>query len=774
MTDGPFQPDDPNAATTNSPNIIEANAHARGIRPDLGVPPVAPRTPLERDLAEIWQNLLGIDQVSVQDDFRALGGTDSLAEELFAKIEKRFGVRLPLTAIVEAPTVEQLAIRLSTRKVVSETAAHCLRAGASGRRNLFFVHNDDGETLLYLNLARALPETLSVWGLDPLADENVPIKHTRIPDMAAHYLEQITRVQPAGPYLLGGMGAGGVIAFEIALQLEAQGHTIALLALLDAADPQATRKFALQSTRRARRFLSTLKGEPEPELAAPAAEACRDPDDGAHDLKTTATKAREVAEYEISSRAKRVADRSRFLLLRQALDRQLDVPTWLQGIPVRTVYELAEESYQPRRHLRGRAALFRATNGEGADEPFIQLYRDARLGWDQRVESPLDVHDVPGGHASMLREPNVLVLAQRIYACIEREYAQYSQHPPKPATADDDDPVSAVRKSSPPPSRVLIVIVNYKSAALTVDCLKSLEPEVRDIAGARVVLVENASGEGQVLAKAIADNGWGSWVTLDISDKNGGYAHANNRAIEPALKASPAPEYIHLLNPDTRIYPGAVRALLDFMDRRPEVGIAGSSFENGDGSDWPIAFRFPTFLSELDRGLQLGIVSKALKKWVVAQRMPKKEAQIDWVPGASMMIRTQVFRDIGLMDDGYFLYYEETDFCLRARRAGWPCWYVPQSHVVHLMGQSTGVTEHVKRPSRTPAFCFESRNRYFVKNHGLAYTLGADLTFGLGFTLWRLRRVIQRKPDTDPPHHLIDFIRHSVLLERNRVYSGAK
>jgi N-acetylglucosaminyl-diphospho-decaprenol L-rhamnosyltransferase len=283
-----------------------------------------------------------------------------------------------------------------------------------------------------------------------------------------------------------------------------------------------------------------------------------------------------------------------------------------------------------------------------------------------------------------------------------------------------------------------------------------------------VVVVENASGEAEALATAIASNGWTSWVTLDVSDKNGGFAYANNRAIGPALRSPQPPQYIHLLNPDTRIYPGAVQALLDFMDQRHEVGIAGSSFENGDGTDWPIAFRFPSVWSEIDRGLQLGVASQWLQNRVVARRMRKEEAQVDWVPGASMMVRTQVFRDIGLMDEGYFLYFEETDFCLRARRAGWPCWYVPQSRVVHIAGQSTGVTKRDERPPRTPAYCFASRNRYFVKNHGLAYAIGADLSFGLSFGLWRLRRVVQGKPDIDPPHYLADFIRHSALFPRNR------
>ncbi len=314
--------------------------------------------------------------------------------------------------------------------------------------------------------------------------------------------------------------------------------------------------------------------------------------------------------------------------------------------------------------------------------------------------------------------------------------------------------------------RVLIVIVNYKSARLTLDCLASLEPELRGVPDAHVVVVENASGDGPALEEGIRTRGFSEWVTLDLSDKNGGFAYGNNRAIAPALASAKPPAYVLLLNPDTRIYPGAVKELLAFMDRRPDVGIAGSSFEDDEGEDWPYAFRFPSVWSELDRGLQLGVVTRLLSEHVVAQRMGKTEAPIDWVPGASMMIRSQVFRDIGLMDDGYFLYYEETDFCLRAKRAGWPTWYVPQSHVVHIAGQSTGVTQRNRRPPRTPEYWFASRRRYFTKNHGLAYAISADLLFGTSFGLSRARHVLTRKQDGDPPKHLLDHWKNSVLFKR--------
>src|SRR5262249_17081759 len=128
-----------------------------------------------------------------------------------------------------------------------------------------------------------------------------------------------------------------------------------------------------------------------------------------------------------------------------------------------------------------------------------------------------------------------------------------------------------------------------------------------------------------------------------------------------------------------------------------------------------------------------------------------------------MIVRREVFDRVGLMDERYFLYYEEVDFCLRSRRAGWPCWYVPASRVVHLVGQSSGVTD-VKRPAkRRPRYWFESRSRYFRRNHGRVCKTLADLAWVFGFSLWRLRRRLQGKPDPDPPGLLGDFLRYNFL-----------
>jgi GT2 family glycosyltransferase len=128
-----------------------------------------------------------------------------------------------------------------------------------------------------------------------------------------------------------------------------------------------------------------------------------------------------------------------------------------------------------------------------------------------------------------------------------------------------------------------------------------------------------------------------------------------------------------------------------------------------------------------------------------------------------MIIRREVFADIGLMDAGYFLYFEEVDFCLNAQRAGWTCWYVPESRVMHFVGKSSGITNVPEDRTRRPRYWFESRQRYFVKNHGRLYAWCANAAWAAGFVIWRVRRLVQGKPDNDPPHMLWDFVRFSRL-----------
>ena len=316
--------------------------------------------------------------------------------------------------------------------------------------------------------------------------------------------------------------------------------------------------------------------------------------------------------------------------------------------------------------------------------------------------------------------------------------------------------------------KLLIVIVNYRSADLTIDCLRSLAPEVASLGeGVRTVVTDNQSPDDSVtrLAAAIDSNGWSAWASLQPLARNGGFAYGNNAAIAPALAAADKPDYVLLLNPDTLVRPGAVRTLVEFLDAHPAVGIAGSRLEDPDGTPQRSAFRFHSLRGEFERAIRMGSVSKLLHRHVIAPPIPEHPAECDWVAGASMLVRTAVFETAGLMDERYFMYFEEVDFCLAAKRAGWPCWYVPTSRVVHLVGAVSQLSDNRKHRQRRPAYWFESRRRFWVKNHGWATAAAADLAFLLGHSVWRLRRAVQRKEDTDPPRLLLDSVAHSVLLK---------
>jgi GT2 family glycosyltransferase len=316
--------------------------------------------------------------------------------------------------------------------------------------------------------------------------------------------------------------------------------------------------------------------------------------------------------------------------------------------------------------------------------------------------------------------------------------------------------------------RVAVVIVTYRSAALTVDCLHSLQTErLHSGVDITAVVVDNASGDYAEIAAAITREGWSDWAQLIEAPRNGGFAYGNNLGFAHAIRLW-NPHYLHMLNPDTRIKPGAVRELVDFLERTPVAGIAGSSFENGDGSDWPIAFRFGSPLSELESGLGFGPVSRLLQRWRVARVMGKSEQQIDWCAGASMLLRRSMLETIGGMDERYFLYFEETEFCWRARRAGFQTWYVPSSCVIHIAGQSTKLTERDAAPKRLPDYWFESRRRYFQMTLGLRQALLTDLLALAAGALGQIKLTLQGRRHEIVPQYLSGVWRHSVLHPTNR------
>jgi GT2 family glycosyltransferase len=288
--------------------------------------------------------------------------------------------------------------------------------------------------------------------------------------------------------------------------------------------------------------------------------------------------------------------------------------------------------------------------------------------------------------------------------------------------------------------RLRVVIVNYRTADLAVGCLRSIADtlELQDRPG--VTVVDNASGDGSAAAlhAAIDAHGWGAWASVLAAERNGGFAYGNNAGIRAAL-ASPETEYLLLLNPDTVVRPGAVDALVAFMDAHPRAGIAGSALEDAEGARDCSAHNTPSPLGELEGSARAGPLSRLLRRHAVSPPVQDVRHRCEWVSGASFMVRRQVVEQIGLLDEGFFLYFEEVDYCVRARRAGWEVWYVPESRVVHFEGSSTGIREHARR---RPPYWYASRRRFFAKHYGIAGLVVADALWALGHASLRARRLL--------------------------------
>lgn len=284
-----------------------------------------------------------------------------------------------------------------------------------------------------------------------------------------------------------------------------------------------------------------------------------------------------------------------------------------------------------------------------------------------------------------------------------------------------------------------VSIVNYRTGSLVVECLASLAEQRHALRGGRVVVVDNASGDQScdTIRTAIATRGWSNWVELVESRVNGGFSAGNNVAIARIRASDPSFSTVLLLNPDTVARPNALEELLSFMASHAPC-IAGGSIEDGSGSRERSAHRFPSVLGELEAAARLGPLSRRLEKH---RPRPADDAigRCDWVSGAWMAISRAVLDTIGPLDEAYFLYFEEVDFCARARCAGFPRWHVPAARVMHLEGAATGVTIGRRR---RPAYWFESRRRYFVKHHGVLGLAAADVMWSLGRMTLIARRAL--------------------------------
>lgn len=279
-------------------------------------------------------------------------------------------------------------------------------------------------------------------------------------------------------------------------------------------------------------------------------------------------------------------------------------------------------------------------------------------------------------------------------------------------------------------TQLAIIILNYRTPELTVACLASLEREIDR--SMRVLVVDNDSRDGsaEYIARAIESHGYGAWAELLRSPVNGGFAAGNDFGI----RALEADAYL-LLNSDTLVQPGAIARLLEAMELHPEAGIIGPQLLTPSGETDPSYFRDPAPPTELLRSARVGVLGRALARFEPTLPTPRSAIEPDWIAFACALIRREVIERVGLLDEGYFMYFEDVDYCRRARAAGFKVLYWPDAKVVHLRGGSSHVTTAEEQRKRAPRYYYEARARYYAKFYGRK---GLWLANGL----WHLGRCI--------------------------------
>ncbi len=266
-----------------------------------------------------------------------------------------------------------------------------------------------------------------------------------------------------------------------------------------------------------------------------------------------------------------------------------------------------------------------------------------------------------------------------------------------------------------------IIIVSYNVHDLLRQCLFSVFADLERSPGlsATVVVVDNASSDHSASMVAATF----PRVRLIASDENLGFAAGNNRGLQ-ALGLGPAaasrgerPDAVLLLNPDTEVQPGALAAMAGFLDRTPRAGGCGARLNYGDGSFQHSAFRFPGLIQLLlDLFPPRFPGAHRLLSSPLNGRYPRvlydgdQPFAIDFALGAALMVRSEVIDAVGLLDEGYFMYGEEMDWCKRIQAAGWPFYCVPTARITHYEGRSARQFR-----SKMLVALWRSRLRYYTK-----------------------------------------------------------
>ena len=288
--------------------------------------------------------------------------------------------------------------------------------------------------------------------------------------------------------------------------------------------------------------------------------------------------------------------------------------------------------------------------------------------------------------------------------------------------------------------QIAISIINYRTGPMTIECVRSVLADIGDL-DAQVVVVDNASNDGSAdqIANWIAGQPTGVPVTLVRSVENTGFSGGHNLGMA-ALRA----DHYLILNSDALLRQGFLVQILAAADASPQAGLVAPQIETDDGDIQVSCFRFHSPFSEVIRGAASGPVTRLLQRHVVALQPPVDPIEIAWASFACILLRGAMVDQIGPMDEGYFLYFEDAAYCLTARRAGWGIVQEPRAVAVHFRGGSGPVKALAKARRRLPPYYYASRTRFFRQAWGPLGPVLANVMWGAGRLIAQARRLTGR------------------------------
>ncbi|MGK7932257.1 MAG: HAD-IIIC family phosphatase, partial [Microcystaceae cyanobacterium] len=370
----------------------EIEAKQQHIRSQTRGEYVAPRNKVEQQLVVIWQEVLRLDQVGIYDDFFELGGHSLLAVRLISEVQKEFNYNLPLATLFQHPTIEQFASLLKTDSL-SVSWSSLVPIQTQGYKPPFFcVPGAGGNVLYFYELARCLGKERPFYGLQAVGLDGESTPHTTVEAMAKHYVELIQSVQSQGPYYLGGHSFGGPVVFEIAQQLQKQGESVALVAMLDSYAPQNSQDEREIEEHDDVYWLCALIGT----------------------VKALMQLKQDTIEEE--KQLRNLSSEEQLLYVQSYLEQaNLIAPNGdiNQVQALFNIYKMNHQMvYQPQFSIPTNIVVFRAMESEIEEQ-------DPYLGWRQWATESIKVHTIPGDHISLMLPPHVQVLADYLNQSME-------------------------------------------------------------------------------------------------------------------------------------------------------------------------------------------------------------------------------------------------------------------------------------------------------------------------------------------------------------------